>query len=71
MAAVGTQVVNAQHASRSLHNPVKPFVDCLQKRYGFNDRRIKRAIIDVVEVKKGEEYIKFDLRELTNEKAAI
>jgi len=45
-------------------NPVKPFVDCLQNKYGFNDRQIKRAHIEVIDVKKGEEYIKFDLKEL-------
>lgn len=45
-------------------NPVKPFVDCLQKKYGFNDRQIKRAIIEVDNVKKGEEYIFFELKEM-------
>ncbi len=42
-------------------NPVKLFVDCLQKKYGFNDNRIKRAIIDVDYVKKGSEFIEFEL----------
>lgn len=46
-------------------NPVKPFVDCLQNKYGFNDRQIKRAHIEIIDVKKGDEYIKFDLRELS------
>lgn len=42
-------------------NGVKPFVDCLQKKYGFNDRQIKFAAIAINnDVKKGEEYIKFD-----------
>ena len=45
-------------------NPVKPFVDCLQKQYGFNDKRIKRAIIDVENVKKGQEFIEFEIRSL-------
>ena len=40
-------------------NPVKPFIDCLQKRYGFNDRMIKRAIIDVENVKRGDDFIRF------------
>ena len=40
-------------------NPVKLFVDCLQKKYGFNDKHIKRAIIDVEHVKKGDEFIEF------------
>ena len=45
-------------------NPIKPFQDCLQKKYGFNDNKIKRALIEIVKVKKGEEYIKFKIKEL-------
>ena len=44
-------------------NPVKCFVDCLQKKYGFNDNRIKRSIIEVEHCKKGEEFIEFSLTE--------
>ena len=47
-------------------NPIKPFVDILQKKYGFNDNRIKRATVDVDHVKKGEEYIYFDIKQLEN-----
>ena len=43
-------------------NPVKPFVDCLQKKYGFNDRRITRSVIEVERVAKGSEYIQFEIR---------
>lgn len=43
-------------------NPVKPFQDCLQKKYGFDDRRIYKAIIEKVDVKKGEEFIEFEIR---------
>ena len=43
-------------------NPVKCFVDCLQKKYDFNDNRIKRCIIEVEHCKKGDEYIEFDLK---------
>lgn len=42
-------------------NPIKPFVDILQKRYGFNDRDIYQGIVNKVKVKKGEEYINFSL----------
>tara|TARA_R110000803_G_scaffold69326_2_gene131666 strand:+ start:5036 stop:5359 length:324 start_codon:yes stop_codon:yes gene_type:complete len=45
-------------------NPVKPFQDCLQKKYGFNDRNIYEAEIKKVDVKKGEEFIEFNLFEL-------
>ncbi|MBL4664298.1 MAG: hypothetical protein JKY22_12275 [Flavobacteriaceae bacterium] len=40
-------------------NPVKPFVDCLQKKYGFNDRMIKSCVINVMLVKKGREFVDF------------
>jgi hypothetical protein len=43
-------------------NGIKPFVDILQKKYKFNDNRIKLSIIMVNnDVKKGQEYIKFKL----------
>jgi Holliday junction resolvase RusA-like endonuclease len=40
-------------------NPIKPFVDVLQKRYGFNDRDIFEATIKKFKVEKGKEYVKF------------
>ena len=55
-------------ASSDFDNPVKPFVDILQKRYKFNDKLIKRAIIEVDQVKKGAEFIEFDFRSLKQEK---
>jgi hypothetical protein len=42
-------------------NPVKPFQDILSKKYRFNDKLIKRAIVDTVLVKKGHEYVKFKI----------
>lgn len=51
-------------ASSDWDNPIKPFQDCLQKKYGFNDNRIKRGIVDVVDVEKGHEFIEFIIREL-------
>lgn len=42
-------------------NPVKCFVDCLQKKYGFNDRNIYRMTLEKVDVKKGEEFIQFEI----------
>ena len=44
-------------------NPIKPFLDCLQKRYDFNDNRIVRAITEKCKVKKGEEFIEFEIKE--------
>lgn len=42
-------------------NPIKPFQDILQKKYDFNDNRVFRAIIDKELVKRGEEYISFNI----------
>lgn len=43
-------------------NPVKPFVDVLQKKYGFNDREIVEARIFKTKVEKGKEFIMFELK---------
>ena len=47
-------------------NPVKCFVDCLQKKYGFNDNKIKRCLIEVESVKKGGEFIDFRMSDYHN-----
>jgi Holliday junction resolvase RusA-like endonuclease len=44
-------------------NPVKPFVDVLQKKYGFNDKLIMKASITKVLVQKGCEYVGFSITE--------
>lgn len=49
-------------------NPIKPFQDCLQKKYNFNDNKVYRAIIEKVKVKKGEEFIEFDIKQLEDSK---
>ncbi len=51
-----------------IDNIAKPFIDILQKKYGFNDSRIYQLTIVKSIVKKGDEYIefyitKFNLRE--------
>ena len=42
-------------------NPIKPFQDVLQKKYGFDDRRIMTAIVKKKVVKKGNEFIDFTI----------
>lgn len=42
-------------------NPIKPFQDILQKKYGFNDSRIVEAHVKKVKVKKGQEFIEWGL----------
>lgn len=44
-----------------IDNPVKPFLDCLQKKYGFDDKRIYLLEVAKEDVKKGKEYIAFSL----------
>lgn len=46
-------------------NPVKLICDILQKKYGFNDRMIKRCVIEVEHVKKGKEFIDWEIEQLT------
>ena len=47
-----------------IDNGVKPFVDILQKKYGFNDRYIYRLTVEKVDVDKGKEFIEFDIEPL-------
>lgn len=44
-----------------IDNGVKTFIDVLQKKYDFNDRRIYRLVVNKVIVKKGDEYINFKI----------
>ena len=48
-------------------NPIKPFQDILQKRYGFNDSRVYKATIIKEIVKKGQEFIEFNIKALVIE----
>ncbi len=45
-----------------IDNMVKPFVDILQKKYGFNDSRIYHMELNKKIVKKGDEYIEFEIK---------
>lgn len=47
-------------------NPIKPFQDVLQKKYNFDDRHIFEATVKKTKVKKGEEYIKFEINTINN-----
>jgi len=54
-----------------LDNPVKPFQDILQKRYGFNDARVQRIIITKTRTTKRNEYIRFKIRPFTGHCPAV
>jgi len=44
------------NSASDFDNPVKCFVDCLQKKYGFNDKMIKRCLIEVESKKRWRVY---------------
>jgi len=44
-----------------LDNPVKPFLDILQKKYNINDKDIYELNIKKTIVQKNKEYIKFSI----------
>ena len=45
-----------------LDNPIKPFLDILSKKYGFNDKKVYRLEVEKVDVKKGDEFIEFQIQ---------
>ena len=49
-------------AASDWDNPVKVLQDILSKKYGFNDKLIRRAIVDTEIVPKGKEFFEFELR---------
>ena len=44
-----------------IDNPVKPLLDILQKKYGFNDRDIMSLRVVKRKVEKGSEFINFTI----------
>lgn len=46
-----------------IDNPLKPFLDILQVKYGFNDKNIYELNVKKTIVDKNKEYIKFDITE--------
>ena len=47
-----------------IDNPIKCFLDCLQKKYGVNDNKIYELNVKKEIVKKGKDFIKFEIIEL-------
>ena len=58
-------VVYYSNKQSDIDNCLKPFIDVLQKRYGFNDNKIYRIRITKVIVPKGTENIAFRLLPFT------
>jgi len=57
-------VVGVSSKLSDLDNVLKPFIDCLQLKYDFNDKMIYKLSAIKENVKKGEEFIEFDLRRI-------
>lgn len=60
-----SMVVGLSNMASDIDNVVKPFVDILQKKYGFNDKYIFRLIVEKKLVLKGAEFIEFYIKRLT------
>ncbi len=56
-------VFGVSNIGNDIDNGLKPFIDILQKKYGFNDKYIFELIVKKEIVKKGSEYIKFLINE--------
>tara|TARA_R110000744_G_C19075563_1_gene530678 strand:+ start:330 stop:665 length:336 start_codon:yes stop_codon:yes gene_type:complete len=54
------------NTAADIDNPLKCFIDCLQKKYGFDDKMIYRLIVNKDIVKRGKEYIDFNIIKLNN-----
>lgn len=50
------------YSGADIDNPIKPFLDILQKKYGFNDNRIVSMNVRKTKTKRGEEYIHFRIK---------
>jgi Holliday junction resolvase RusA-like endonuclease len=50
-----------------IDNSIKPFLDILQKKYGFNDKDIYQLHVYKLIVPKGNEFIQFEICENTHE----
>ena len=50
------------NVASDLDNPVKPALDLLQKKYGFNDKHVMVMHLEKKIVSKGKEYIKIDIQ---------
>lgn len=56
-----TYHVGYSNTQSDIDNFLKPFQDCIQKKYNINDRYIYKEIIEKHIVPKGKEYIHFEI----------
>lgn len=48
-------------ALSDVDNPVKPAMDLLQKKYGFNDKDVNSFFAEKIKTEKGKEFIEFEI----------
>jgi len=56
--------IGVSSKNADLDNCVKPFLDILQKKYGFNDRYVYKIDMEKVDVAKGKEFIEFEIGDI-------
>lgn len=56
--------IGFSNKASDIDNPIKPILDILQKKYGFNDKKVYVIEASKEDVKKGEEYIEFAIEPL-------
>ena len=54
------EFVYSSHSS-DIDNGLKCFIDCLQKKYGFNDKLITELNVRKIKVEKSKEHIIFEI----------
>jgi len=53
--------VGYSNKNSDIDNFLKPFLDILQKKYGFNDSKIYKLLVEKEDVKKGNEFIEWEI----------
>lgn len=49
-----------------IDNPIKPFLDILQKKYNFDDKQVYKLIVNKEITAKNQEFIKFKITKYEN-----
>lgn len=57
-------VFGFSNKASDIDNGIKPLADILQKKYGFNDKNIYKLEVEKVIVKKGSEYLDFEITKI-------
>ena len=55
-------LVGLSSKNADIDNPIKMFTDVCQKKYNFNDKMIYKIIAEKEIVKKGDDFISFELK---------